>query len=90
MGEVEAWIRERNKAGGESGVMLVQLRQGLRSWSQGTGQSYLVWLLLVMWVMCFIAECFCVQFHSASDSQSSGVGLLVFSKSRCWEGYVEG
>lgn len=50
----------------------------------------LMWLLLVMWVMCFIAECFCVQFHSASDSQSSGVGLLVFSKSRCWEGYVEG
>lgn len=40
-------------------------------------------LLLAIWVLCLTVQYLCVRFHSASDSQSSGIGLLVFSKSRC-------
>ena len=62
---------------------VAQLPRGTPPRPQGAGQSYLVFVLLALWVLCSTAECFCVQFHSASDSQSSGVELLVFSKSRC-------
>ena len=82
MGEAEAWARERNKAGGRSQAVLLSF-PGPTPVATGAGQSFLVCLLLVLWVLCFTAECFCVQFHSASDSQSFGVELLVFSKSRC-------
>lgn len=43
-----------------------------------------------LWVLCFTAECFCVQFHSASDSQSSGVRLLVFSKAGVRKNMLKG
>ena len=62
---------------------VAQLPQVPPLWTQALAKSFLVCLLLALWVLCFTAECFCVQFHSASDSQSFGVELLVFSKSRC-------
>lgn len=77
MVEVEAWTRERNKAGGRSGVRLVQLPQTPRSWPLGPGKSYLVRLLSAVWLICFTAGCLCVQFRSASDSHNTGAGFLV-------------
>lgn len=43
----------------------------------------LAWLPLALGELCLTVQHPCVRFHSASDSQSSGLGLLVFSKSRC-------
>lgn len=83
-GEVEAWRGTRRESLGHVGHPSAVGSASPWPTLVATGPCpVMAWLLLAIGVLCLTVQYLCVRFHSASDSQSSGIGLLVFSKSRC-------